>query len=376
MSRNPQLPELAIDGGHAARLADRAVRTTLLVFASLLILAIIASFSVEVSVTIKAKGRVEPSSVALLRAEVSGIVREVLVGTGDSIAAGKLVARLDALDAERSSRRLLAEHRVLQMRRALALQMAPVELRRISDLAAQARARRSEARASLRQRMVDYGLGNDLDSLLTHFREGSHIGIDLAVGELLSAEAEIRRVESDSVLVALKSLENETLNAEIVDLEDQIRVAERRIAQAEIRSPVSGVVLTDSLRDLVGGSVREGSTLVEIARHDGWRAVLEVSERDIQFVRLGDRVRLELQALDRSSRKRLNGLVVNIASRPMSALTAGVYRVDVDIDDAAAQRLGPGGLRSGLSVQGSILTRSGKIFALTWDYVRRTLAPS
>lgn len=61
-------------------------------------------------------------------------------------------------------------------------------------------------------------------------------------------------------------------------------------------SPISGVVVTPRVRDLVGSYVRAGDPLVEVADVTVLRARIYVPEFDMRGVRAGDRVSLKLDA--------------------------------------------------------------------------------
>ena len=67
----------------------------------------------------------------------------------------------------------------------------------------------------------------------------------------------------------------------------QIRLLETRIGLAEIKSPISGSVVTGDLERQVGGPVKMGDTLFEVAPLADLRAELSVPEDDIAEVQEG-----------------------------------------------------------------------------------------
>ena len=52
---------------------------------------------------------------------------------------------------------------------------------------------------------------------------------------------------------------------------------------------------------------------------------------------------------------------------------AGLYRVEVELEPDAMAGVDSKALRRGFSVEGKIVTRSGKISKLIWIYLRETL---
>src|SRR5690606_4574056 len=64
---------------------------------------------------------------------------------------------------------------------------------------------------------------------------------------------------------------------------------EFRIERATLRAPISGVVASGDLRDRIGGAVRLGEPLVEIAEVSGLRATLPLPDAQIVDAHAGQR---------------------------------------------------------------------------------------
>jgi hypothetical protein len=144
------------------------------------------------------------------------------------------------------------------------------------------------------------------------------------------------------------------------------------------------VVLTEQIERLGGSYVREGELLLEVADLDEWRVNLYVAERDVHKIRMGDSVKVEVQAFNAEDEDRLRGSVVFVAPEPIApaqtaqgtaAPTAGVglYRVVAQLNQKQLAEMGIEKFRRGYTVQGQIITRSGRIITLLWDYLHDQL---
>ena len=84
-----------------------------------------------------------------------------------------------------------------------------------------------------------------------------------------------------------KTAEAQIARAEVDKVDAQIKLLERRIKQAEIRSPISGCVVAGDLKKQIGAPVDAGDVLFEIAPLESLRAELLVPEDEIADVRVG-----------------------------------------------------------------------------------------
>jgi multidrug resistance efflux pump len=248
-------------------------------------------------------------------------------------------------------------------------------------------ARLSSARAALLQRMVEHGFGTSVDSLLRAYRPGAHVVLDQAVGEVRAAESELRLNASEADMLALRSFDEARAAAEMDRLQSQIEEMRERTARTILTAPGAGVVLTEQLERLSGAFVREGETLMEIAERGEWRVTMGVNERDVNRIRLGDPVRFEIRAFSERDRRQLQGRVVHVAGEPGTAGEAGTvapatpsataapgsYRVVAELDPGALDPEAVERLRRGYTVEASVVTRSGRIAALGWQYLMEKL---
>jgi multidrug efflux pump subunit AcrA (membrane-fusion protein) len=239
--------------------------------------------------------------------------------------------------------------------------------------------------------MVEYDLGANVDSLLAAHVPGRHVVIDQAVAEVRGAQADLRLSGAEGGLQELSRFDREKLGTQMEQLAAQITAARERLARLTIRAPTDGVVLTEQMERLPGAFVREGEQIVELADLNDWRVLLTVSERDVHKIQLGDSVKVDLLAFNESEREQLRGSVAYVAPEPLSAQSAasvggtaapgsmpagagmGGYRVIASLDRAQLERMGLTRFRRGYTVQGYVITRSGRIIKLLWDYLTEKL---
>ncbi|HEX2204348.1 MAG TPA: HlyD family efflux transporter periplasmic adaptor subunit [Longimicrobium sp.] len=381
-----RLPDMDDDKQPGARFVRRAVGWTLGLLAGLVVVGLIVSALVKMDVTVKTAGTLEPVRIHPVRAMEGGAIREVLVATGDTVEAGEVVLRLDTLGLATQLAQLEAQHRTAEIDRRRSSSADPLERGQGAERAAAARARLNSSLAALRQRMIEYDLGTNLDSLLAAHRPGRHVALDQAVGEVRAAEAELRLSGQQIGMQDLTAFDRAKLDAQMDQLSAQIRATRERMNRLEVRAPIAGVVLTQDIEKLPGVVVAEGTPLLEIADPREWRVELRVSERDAHRIEIGDSVKVEVQAFDQDERELLGGRVVFVSEEPVSAAAsgaagavaapvvgAGQYRVLASLD---RRQLENGGekFRRGYTVQGNVITRSGRILTLLWNYLTEKLS--
>lgn len=250
-----------------------------------------------------------------------GLVEAILVAEGERIAAGQPLVRLDATEAQATRAGLLAE-RVALGARAVRLR-AELDGRETLDFtplgdggdsleaatasqtalfAARARERRAEVEmlngtlARLASRVLAIraeieGVGEQLvlleeDAAVS--RELTEGGIvtraatrtverdlaglrgaqaslraQLAEAQAAEGEAELQRAESDTKRVSAISEELSEVVARMAEIAPVLDAAEKRIARAEIRAPVAGVVVGLAVVT-VGGVVAPGEPIMDI----------------------------------------------------------------------------------------------------------------
>jgi GAF domain-containing protein/multidrug resistance efflux pump len=76
----------------------------------------------------------------------------------------------------------------------------------------------------------------------------------------------------------------------------EVRLEEQRVAGAQLRAPIDGVVVTPKIEEKTGAMLREGQAFCEIVEQQRMAVNMNVSETDLNLVRAGKSVALKLNA--------------------------------------------------------------------------------
>jgi multidrug efflux pump subunit AcrA (membrane-fusion protein) len=87
------------------------------------------------------------------------------------------------------------------------------------------------------------------------------------------------------------------LSAQIEQATAELGLATEQLGRTSVVAPFDGVVLEGDLDGALGSPVELGTVLFELAPLEGYRIIVEVDERDIGDVAVGQRGRLALSAL-------------------------------------------------------------------------------
>lgn len=326
-----------------------------------------------------------PRENADIRAEVAGIIEEVFVTEGESVATGAPIVRLANHDRVAELGQVEATIREKQARlkmlrsgtRAEDLAIARQKLATAATRETEARSRLGEERRLHSARLAaaeagvvkaqeqmqyaedKYALMEPLASVLSPLElrearaeaairrkgvEESQAGLQFvrsqnqqALREALAvAAAKHREAEGELQLLLAGSRpeEIEAVEAEIASLQTRATDLRNRIARATVRAPHPGVVTTARLRESVGQHMESGSLVATV--HDLRRITAEIaiSERDIADVRVGQLVSLRVRAYPTET---FTGRVVGIAPATAAAELPGaprVVRVITEIDNS------------------------------------------
>lgn len=134
------------------------------------------------------------------------------------------------------------------------------------------------------------------------------------------------------------------LAAQLAEAQAQLALVEDRIVRAQVVAPFAGVVVTGDLSQMLGAPVEKGHTLFELAPLDAYRVILNVPERAVRDVEVGQQGMLVLAG---RSTEKIPFVVRNIGVA-VAEEGANLFRVEADLEET-----GPG-LRPGMEGVGKI----------------------
>ena len=173
--------------------------------------------------------------------------------------------------------------------------------------------------------------------------------------------------EYKEVLAEHKWAEAQIIKAQLEQAISRLNLAERHLKRTRIVSPFKGIVLSGDLSQRLGGSVAKGEVLFEVAPLDAYRVILEVDERRITDVKVGQRGQMILSAVPRNH---FDFVVEKIIPLSTSKEGLNYFRVEAKLETASG-RLRPGmegigKIRVGRRKLISIWTRSLEEWIRLW----------
>lgn len=338
--KNDKIYELTvIETKHSGKIVSRVVSYTFSLLVFLALITLIVIFSVKIDVTINASGQLEPADLKTIYNPINGEIEKIFVKSGEAFKKGDLLVQLDTL-------KLFDQ--LDEMNRKLSMKMIdyeklsstiPYEKNRITFQAKKAEAQLLKAKANLRQKINDFFTGTDPDSLIRNYKKGTHISLDYALADIITAETEIENLDLEKRVIDLKNYELQSFMLEIEQLKKTIQRQREYVNKAKLVAPYDGIMLTQNVENLEGSIVSEGSLLFEIGGDNFWKALLFVNEKDAYKIKIGDAVKIEVQAVKSDENDLiLEGNIVNISGEPLkdklAQQSSGNYGVEVEIKTA------------------------------------------
>jgi HlyD family secretion protein len=306
--------------------------------------------------TLRVSGHVEATEVHVA-SEVGGRILELRVGEGDRLNGGDVIATLDTRDTELQIQRARAERAaaVAQLR----LLEAGSRAEDIRQAEAQVEAAEAEAmaiEADLKAAQLDL---ERFESLLKanagsqKQRDDAKARADMTRERVRSAQERVRAARETVARLeqGARPEEIEAARARVAAADAQIAMLDKALGDAQIVTPVSGVV-TQKLVD-AGEIVMRGTPLVVVTDLDNAWANLFVPEPMIPRVRLGQAAKVVTDAGGDGLQGNVTFISPKAEFTPRNVQTAEersklVYRIKVTVDNRA------GILKSGMPVDAEL----------------------
>ncbi len=141
------------------------------------------------------------------------------------------------------------------------------------------------------------------------------------------------------------ALEARVSGAQLAQAEAQVALLDEQIARMQMRAPFNGIVVSGDLSQSLGAPVRKGEVLFTLAPLDAYRVVLEVDERSIADISVGQPGALTLSAMPG---QRLALDVEKITPISTAAEGRNTFRVEASLAEA------PDFLRPGMEGVGKV----------------------
>ncbi|MBN8730039.1 MAG: efflux RND transporter periplasmic adaptor subunit [Acidobacteria bacterium] len=288
----------------------------------------VSAARVEWSDSIEASGTVRARQTGTVASRLMAYVREVRVRAGDTVAAGQVVVTLDAKEMDTAVRQaeamgVEATNAQAEVTQAIAAAQAQLELARVTH-----------------KRMTD----------LFNRKSITQQELDEATARLRMAEAQL----------AGANAKRNQVDARIQQASEATQSAKIQRGYLEIRAPFAGRV-TERLVE-PGNLAAPGQPLLTIEQAGAFRLEVPVEEALLGAVRMGDRVPVFLESLE----KELDARVVEIV--PSVDALSRSFTVKLDLPGVSNLRTGmfgkarfPRGMRRALTVPSAAIREEGSL---------------
>ena len=144
----------------------------------------------------------------------------------------------------------------------------------------------------------------------------------------------------------------EIIGAQVAQAEAQIALVEEKLVRVALASPLDGLIVSGDLSQSLGSPVQQGQVLFEIAPLDGYRVALQVDERDIGDVAVGQHGELMVSSMPR---ERFAFTVTSVTPVNTAREGRNFFKVEARLDEAGVR------LRPGMEGVGKIVVDERKL---------------
>jgi len=266
----------------------------------------------ELVETVVATGNVETPFRVTIGSQITGTVEEVQVDEGQRVTKGQALVSLE-------SRELKAD--VVQAQGAVA--QAEAHMRQLEELTlSMARQSLKEAQATLLNAQQSF----DRTSELTRNGNATRVALDAAQKDLDVARAQVRSAELQVYTASPGGSDYVTGQTQLNQARANLDTATSRLGYATISAPRAGVLITRNVEQ--GTVVQAGNTLLVLAPDGVTQLLLQIDERDLGKLALGQKA---LASADAYPDQKFPAVVSYI--NPGVDITRAAVEVKLDVTD-------------------------------------------
>ena len=271
-------------------------------FAIVSAIAAAALYFVKVDFRIGGEFRILPIHNAEVRAEVEGIIEEIVHDEGDVVNAGDLIARLSARDYRAELEKIgaqIAEREAKLKILKTGARLEEIELARTTIAKGEERSKHAQTLLDMEKLLFEQKLSSKKD-----YETAAEIA-SLRTGELEESKGTLKLL-----LAGARPEEIEATEADLSRLSAEQKYLQDQMNRLRIVSPIAGVVTTHRLKERLGTNLKKGELLAEVHQLNTVHAEIAISEKEISEIHVGQAVMLKARAyLDQS----FNGKVISIS---------------------------------------------------------------
>ena len=178
----------------------------------------------------------------------------------------------------------------------------------------------------------------------------------------LSSQKQRLRREYREAMAERNLVQVRIIDAQIKQIKAQSKLVNEQLKRTQIKAPFKGIVIEGDLSQSLGSPVERGDSLFKIAPLEGYRIILKVDEKEISYVRVGQRGYLALSSLPN---KKFTLTVEKITAIASTEEGGNIFRVEATLPEV------PELLRPGMEGVGKIEVGEKK---LLWIWTHDLIA--
>ena len=151
-------------------------------------------------------------------------------------------------------------------------------------------------------------------------------------------ERQQRLFEYDKALASRQPAAINIIRSQIDQAQAQIKLIDEQLARVRLTAPIAGLLVSGDLSQMIGAAVQRGQVLFEVAPLDSYRVIIDVDERDVGVIEVGQAGQLVVSALPHETMAFVIDKVTPIAEARGGL---NVFRVEGRINETSP-RLRPG----------------------------------
>jgi multidrug resistance efflux pump len=273
----------------------------------------------KADIVLEAKGYIVPAHQILVSPKVNGMIVQLNIEEGRRVSKGDVLAVLESTDYQAEVQRAKAAAQFMRERlRELENGNRPEEIKR-----AEAEVREAEVQ------LVQLGSELERTRKLYESRANAQQEYDVALSKYRAQQQRVMQLQANFELMKLGPREERIAiaRAEVAQADADVIKAEWRLGNCTIHAPISGTILKKNAEEgnIVNPIAFNGSfSLCEMADLSDLEVALDIQERDISRVAVGQKCRVRAEAYPQRVYQGVVDRLMTIADRAKGAIPVRV----------------------------------------------------
>ena len=323
-------------------------------------LAVVGGFLFKIDEVVTVQGQLKSiGGTAEIETPAGGRIAETFVSDGDFVEKGQLLVSFDTREAEEKAETL--SNLIKLEKKSLANQLKALTSQ---NLILQGRKSVLQKKLSNQKEIID--------NMSVLMEVGAYQRLQYLNQQTQALEFEVQLAEINEQFSRL-DLEEEQLRLQteksIDQMQNELKLAELKIQYQTINSPQDGIVFDSKARK--EGVISSGERILSIVPQDGFYGEVFVPNKDIGFVKQGQKAKIRIDAFPFTRYGELDGSVTSIAADALPPdKNANFYRFPIKLKLTKSYLDSDGfkiPLKSGMAITTNLKLRDKRVISLISD---------